>query len=277
MTEVVSAAVLGLFLGPFLRLCVDRVPDRLPMFGERLETGRSGFDTDLLPVVSWRSDTTPGIVVPVGSPDDVENASSRPTRRQAWRAPVIDVSTAAVLAVLAVRFGWSAQLPAMLVFGAALVVVTVIDIDHYRIPDRVVFPSLALVGGLLGVAAVAESVTGALVGAGIGALAYFGFLFLFFVVSPSGMGFGDVKLALLLGLVLGWTGAAQEIDGVLVDVGSLDALRLVLFGGLAGSVLGSIVGLAVIAVRGRRAHFPFGPSLCLGALGVVVFSASLLG
>lgn len=277
MTEVVSVAVLGLFVGPLLRLCIDRIPDRLAIFGPRTETGRSGLDSDLLPVVSWWSDTTPGIMVPVGSPDDVDDATSRPTRRQAWRAPAIDVSTGAVLAVLAARFGWSAQLPAMLAFGAALVVVTVIDIDHYRIPDRVVFPSLVLVGGLLVVAAVAESVTGALVGAGIGALAYFGFLFLFFVISPSGMGFGDVKLALLLGLVLGWTGAAQEIDGVLVEVGNLDALRLVLFGGLAGSVLGSIVGLAVIAVRGRRAHFPSGPSLCIGALGVVVFSASLLG
>lgn len=276
MIEVVSAAVLGLILGPFLRLCVDRIPDRLSLFGLRAESGRSGLSADLLPVVSWWNDTTPGIVAPVGSPDDVAEGIARQTRTQRWRAPAIDVGTAAVLAALAARFGWSAQLPAMLVFGAALVVVTVIDIDHYRIPDLVVFPSLLAVIVLLVGAAVVESVTGALVGAGVGALAYFGFLFVFFVISPSGMGFGDVKLALLLGLVLGWTGAAREVDGVLVDAGIVDSLRLVLYGGLAGSVLGSVVGLAVIAVRGRRAHFPFGPSLCLGALGVVVFSESLL-
>jgi leader peptidase (prepilin peptidase)/N-methyltransferase len=215
--------------------------------------------------------------VPVGSPDDVDDPASRPRVGARWRPPVIDLVTAAVLASLAARFGWSGQLAAVVVWGCALVPVSVIDIDHYRIPTRIVYPALGACAVLLAAAAVAASIPGALVGAGLAALAYGGFIFVFWFVYPAGMGFGDVRLAVLLGLVLGWTGAAQEIDGVLVDTGLLDAFRMFLFGGLAGSVIGSLVGVGAIVARGRRAHFPFGPSLCLGALLVVLFSEPLLG
>jgi len=278
--EVAIAVVLGLCAGPFLRLAVDRVPDRLPLFGERPASGQSGITTDLAPVMSWASATTPGIVVPVGSPDDVEDGQARDTRVQRWRAPVIDLATVVVLVSLALRFGGTpadVALPAMFVFGASLVVVSVIDIDHFRIPDRIVFPSIVACGVLLIAASVVASVPGALFGALFGALAYFGFLFLFFLVSPRGMGFGDVKLALLLGMVLGWTGAVSDVNGVLTESGLIDSFRLILYGGLVGSVLGSVVGLGVIAARGRRAHFPFGPSLCIGTLLVVLFSELALG
>ena len=273
----VFAAVVGLLVGPVLRLAVDRVPGRLPLFGTRPEAVGASVGRDLSPVVSWWSATTPGVIAPVGSPDDVADGEARATRVRRWRAPAIDLVTAVVFAALASRFGTTAALPAMLVFGAALVTVSVIDVDHYRIPDRVVFPALGLCTVLLAVASLVDDIDGAMVGAAVGAIAYFGFLFIFFLVSPSGMGFGDVKLALLLGLVLGWTGAVQEVDGVLVAGGLVDSFRLVLYGGLAGSVLGSLVGVVVISVRGRRAHFPFGPSLCLGALGVVLLSGPTLG
>ena len=274
---VVAAAVLGLVMGPFIRLLVDRVPDRLPLFGVRPDSGDSGLTRDLAPVLSWVSVTTPATLVPVGSPDDVDDPASRPRVRARWRAPVIDLVTAGVLASLAARFGWSGQLAAVLLWGCALVAVSVVDIDHYRIPTRIVYAALGACAALLAVAAVAASIPGALVGAGLAALAYGGFIFVFWFVYPAGMGFGDVRLAVLLGLVLGWAGSAQEIDGVLVDAGLLDAFRMFLFGGLAGSVIGSVVGVGAIAMRGRRAHFPFGPSLCLGALLVVLFSESLLG
>ncbi len=273
---VVVAAVLGLVAGPFIRLLVDRVPDRLPLFARHAERGGSATPRDLAPVLSWGSPTTPATVVPVGSPDDADDPADRPRVRARWRAPVIDVVTAVVLASLAARFGWSGQLAAMVVWGCALVAVSVIDLDHYRIPTILVYPTLLACAAALTVVAFAESIPRALLGAALGALAYGGFIFLFWLVYPAGMGFGDVRLAVLLGLVLGWVGAAQEVDGVLVDAGLLDPIRLFLFGGLAGSMLGSLVGIGVMAIRGRRAHFPFGPSLCLGALAVVLASEALL-
>lgn len=276
MIEVV-AIVIGLVVGPLVRLAVDRVPDRLPMFGPGGGSDAGVASRDLAPIVSWWSATTPGIVVPVGSPDDVEEGARRDTAVRRWRAPVIDLVCSATLFVLALAFDVPTAVPALFVFGVALVALSVIDIDHYRLPDRIVFPALGACIVLLAVASLVEGVPGALVGAAVGSVAYFGFLFVFFVVSPSGMGFGDVKLALLLGWVLGWTGAIDAVDGSLVETSVIDSLRLVLLGGLAGSVLGSVVGLAVIAVRGRSAHFPFGPSLCLGALVVVVLNGTALG
>lgn len=273
---VIASAVLGLVVGPLLRLAVDQVPDRRPLLlRRRPEDGPPVALIDVVPVASWFAPTPAATVVPVGSPDDHPDGG-RPTVVRRWRAPVIDAAAAIVLGALAGRVGAEAHLPALLVFGAALVVVTVIDLDHYRIPDRVVFPTLAASGALLVVAAVAADVVVGLSGAAVGASAYFGFLFLFFVVSPSGMGFGDVKLALLLGLHLGWAGAVTTVDGELVAGGVFDALGLTLIGAFLGSILGTVAGVVAVLLRGRRAHFPFGPALCLGALLAILFSDQLL-
>ncbi|MBK5223335.1 MAG: prepilin peptidase [Acidimicrobiia bacterium] len=276
---VVISALVGLVVGPLLRHAVDQVPLRRPVLRRRsADDGPPLRPADLVAIWSWMQDEPAATIVPVGSPDDHPDGE-RPVERRRWRAPAIDIGAAVVLGILGGRFGWSVQLPAFLAWGAALVVVTVIDIDHYRIPDRVVFPAFGAAVVLLGAAlAIGDptDVRGMAMAASLGALGYFGFLFVFFLVSPSGMGFGDVKLALLLGLHLGWAGAAVDADGVLGFVGSVHGLRLVLIGGLIGSVLGSVVGLGAMAARGRRAHFPFGPSLCVGALLAVVFSEQIL-
>lgn len=273
---VVACAALGLVIGPLLRTAIDQVPGRRPLLRRRGPAdGPPLAGTDLVPIASWFGPAPPATLVPVGSPDDHPDGD-RPVASRRWRAPVIDLGAAAVLAALAGRVGAEPHLAALLVFGAALVVVTVIDLDHYRIPDRVVFPTLAASGALLVVAALALDLVDGLWGAAVGAVAYFGFLFLFFVVSPSGMGFGDVKLALLLGLHLGWMGMLTTVDGELVTGGLFDALGLTLIGALLGSVLGTVAGVGALALRGRRAHFPFGPALCLGALLAIVFSDQLV-
>jgi leader peptidase (prepilin peptidase)/N-methyltransferase len=274
---VVIAALAGLAVGPVLRMAIDQVPPRRPVLLRRgPDDGPPVRGAHLTPVLSWRVDDAAATTVPVGSPDDAPDGE-RPTEVRRWRAPAIDLASAAVAASLAARFGAELELLPFLVWGAALVVVTVIDIDHYRIPDRVVFPTLAVCAALFVVVAVAWEIPDALASAALGAIAYFGFLFVFFVVSPAAMGFGDVKLALLLGLHLGWAGAVERTDEVAVAGSVFDALGLTIFGALIGSVLGSLVGVAMLALRGRRAHFPFGPSLCLGALLAVLFSQQLTG
>lgn len=210
-----------------------------------------------------------------GSPDDrVEGMVDATIVR--WRAPLIDLGCAVVMAALAHRAGWTATLPAFLVLGASLVAVTVIDIDHFRIPDRIVFPTLAVCTVLLALAAVVGGVGRGLVAASIGALAYFAFLFVFFFVFPRGMGFGDVKLALVLGLHLGWAGSVATVDGALVERGLTAGIQLVLMGALVGSLLGTVIGVGVLVASKRNAAFPFGPALCLGTVVVITFSESFL-
>ena len=262
---ILAAVVVGIAVGPFLRRLIDRVPGREPVFDA---------PEQLIPVGSWFKEEPAGTRVLVGSPDDRDDTTTTVLRR--WRAPVIDLGTAALLAVLAHRIGWNWPLAAYLVFGTALIAATVIDIDHFRIPDRIVFPALALSLPLLGLAAVIDGIPGALIAAVLGALAYFAFLFVFFIIWPRGMGFGDVKLALLLGLHLGWAGAVLSIDGANVYRGLEWGLQLVLLGALIGSALGAVMGLFVLVVAGRRGAFPFGPSLCLGAVVAIVFSSQLL-
>ncbi len=162
--------------------------------------------------------------------------------------------------------------PALLVVGyllmaGALITVSVIDIACFRLPDRIVLPAL----GLLAVVVVAESLRAGhpqrILFAVSGAAMYFGILLVVHLISPAGMGFGDVKLAALMGLGLGWLAA-----------GYVTAFVLVVWALGVGAVVASLVGLSLMAVQGlkRRTPIPFGPYLAFGALFVVLLSPHLI-
>ena len=85
---------------------------------------------------------------------------------------------------------------------------------------------------------------------------------------PAGMGFGDVKLALVMGLYLGWVGWTP-----LAPVAG--PLRLVLYALMLGCVIGVVFGLTVQIVTRKRGAFPFGPALAMGCLVVVLFAGDL--
>lgn len=271
---LILAACLGLVVGPFVRRLVDQVPGRHPLF-DASGAGVPFRTADLVPVRSWFDEQPAGSSLLAGSPDDRADGVVAATVTR-WRAPVIDIGCAVVMVALAHRVGWTAALPSFLVFGAALVTVTVIDIDHFRIPDRIVFPTLGATVVLLSGAAVLGDVQRGLLAAGVGALAFFAFLFVFFFIFPKGMGFGDVKLALVLGLHLGWAGSVATVDGTLVERGITAGIQLVLMGALVGSLLGTVIGVGVLIASKRNAAFPFGPALCLGAVVAIVFSESFV-
>src|SRR5207302_11218436 len=149
-----------------------------------------------------------------------------------------------------------------LVFFASLVVITFIDLEHYIIPNRVLYPTIFVSVPLLVIAAAAQSEWGNLERAVVGAVVAWVFFLVLHLVSPRGMGFGDVRLSFLLGLFLGW----------------LD-LRHVFLGVFLGFLLGSIVGvvLMVLRRRGRKDHIPFGPFLAAGAVIAVLFGSTILG
>ena len=94
---------------------------------------------------------------------------------------------------------------------------------------------------------------------------YFGLLLVAHLVSPRGMGFGDVKLALLMGMFLGWLGWAPDEQVV-------GPVRLVLYALVLGCVLGVVFGLAHRVLTKEREGFPFGPSLAVACLVVLVLA-----
>jgi leader peptidase (prepilin peptidase) / N-methyltransferase len=177
--------------------------------------------------------------------------------RGAVRPPVLEVVTALLFGLAGLRFGSSWALPAFLVLAAVGVLLAVVDLQHRLLPNRVVVPSLGLGVALLVLPAALEGAWPALLRAVLGAGALFAAFLVLALVSPGGMGMGDVKLAALVGLHLGWLGWAA-----------------VALGAVAGFVVQAVVALGLLASRriGLRAELPFGPAMLAGATLAVGWS-----
>jgi leader peptidase (prepilin peptidase)/N-methyltransferase len=175
--------------------------------------------------------------------------------------------TSALFALAAFRFEDAPVLVLVtyLAFFLAVVALAVIDLRLFRLPDAIVGGSLVLALPLMTLASLVADDAAQVQPALIGGAFYFGFLLLAHLVFPRGMGFGDVKLAALLGLHVGWLAP----DG-------LTSVALVLYAMIAGFLVGSAAGIVLFAVHGRSRHYPFGPFLIGGALVVIFFSAALL-
>jgi leader peptidase (prepilin peptidase)/N-methyltransferase len=152
------------------------------------------------------------------------------------------------------------QLPAFLYLASAGLALAMIDIDTKRLPNALTLPSY-LIGGLLLLApAIADAMWNEYLRAWLGALALYAFYFILALIYPKGMGWGDVKLAGVLGLYLGWLGW-----GVLV------------VGGFLGFLLGAVLGGALMALRraGRKSKIPFGPFMLLGSLLAILWGQEI--
>lgn len=227
MLLAVASAVAGLVVGRALTVVVDRVPARAPV------------GPDLVRLLRKPLGRTPGA-----------------------HSPVLELATAALFLAAALRLGADWALPAFLLFFTALVAVAAIDLEHYIVPNRIVLATLVASVPLLLVAALLGADWPSLRTALIGSVAAGAGLLVINLISPRGMGMGDVKLALVLGLYLGW-----------LDLGH------VLLGLFLGFLLGALGGVVLIAVRlrTRRDHVPFAPFLAGGAILAVLFGDPLLG
>jgi leader peptidase (prepilin peptidase)/N-methyltransferase len=167
---------------------------------------------------------------------------------------VVGLLAAAVLGTLAAQFdGW--ELAAYSVVGRGLVVLSWIDVRAQWLPREVTALTAAVAAPLLVVAALVAHEPHRLLGALAGALLALVILLAIHLVSRGGLGDGDVRLAPLLGMALGW------LNPALVPVG-------LLFGCFAGAVTGLV--LMAIGRAGRRTQVPFGPFLALGTLAALV-------
>ena len=241
---VVVCAVLGLMIGSFLTVVVDRVPRGDSIVTPPSACGSCGLrlgPLDLVPVLSWLA--LRGRCRRCRAPIGIEPI-------------VVELANASLFVLFGLHFGAAAVLPAFCILGAALVALTWIDLRERRLPREITHVAFVLGAIALSVAALVDEeprrIWTMVFGAGL-ALAIMGAIYL---GSRGGLGEGDVRLAPLLGLYLGW------LNPGIVPVG--------LF---YGFVLGAVVGVAMMAAgkAGRRTALPFGPFLAAGTV-VAVFA-----
>jgi leader peptidase (prepilin peptidase) / N-methyltransferase len=190
---------------------------------------------------------------PWGTADDAARRPPPPV--------LVALGTGALFALTAWQFGLGWDLPAFLFMAAAAVLLTVIDVQHRLLPNRVVLPSLGIGALLLTVVAAFTGDWPSLLRAGVGAAVLFAVFLLLALISPNSLGMGDVKLAALLGLYLGWLGWG-----------------FVVVGAAAGFVVQAVGALGLLAARriGLRAELPFGPAMLLGAALAIAWGDLLL-
>lgn len=240
---------LGVVVGPGLGVVVDRLIDRSsPAPEHRCVTCRAGLGlASLRPVLSWRQ--------------RCEGCGHHKGRRY----PAIDLATAAVFGSLALRFDSGWMLVPYLALAAVLIVLSAIDFQTHRLPNVVVWP--AFVVGLFVILIISgqRDYTGGIYSALLGCAIFAGFLGVAHLIHEPGMGLGDVKLALTLGLFLGW-----------LQPGLIDTARLVLTTIFVALVTGAIGGIVYNAIRSRgRAEVPFGPALAAATLVAVLASGAV--
>jgi leader peptidase (prepilin peptidase)/N-methyltransferase len=231
------AGALGAALGSFLNVVAYRLPRRESLVRPASRCPGCGTPIkpyDNLPVLGW-------LLLRGSCRSCGEQISSR--------YPLVEGMTAGLAAAVVLTKHSAASIVLSLVLVAVLVPVALIDLDHRIIPNRITLPaavSALAIGLALHPAGVPEQL---IAGAAAG-----GFLLIFALAYPRGMGMGDIKLAAVLGLFLG-----REV-GVAI---------------LAGVLLATMVGAVVMArvgvERGRKTALPFGPFLALG--GVVALLA----
>ncbi|MEW2397418.1 A24 family peptidase [Streptomyces sp. NPDC046862] len=187
-----------------------------------------------------------------------EVANTDPEASYGPSTPVVALVTALVCAALALTTGTRPELAVWLLLAPVGVLLTLVDLRVQRLPDPLTLPFAGTALVLLGAAALLPEHAGQWRTALFGSLALGGFYFLFFLIRPIALGFGDVKLALGLGAVLGWYGWGALFLGT-----------------LAGSVIGS-VHVTVLFARGRagrRTPIAIGPYLIAGAFVGVLMEA----
>ena len=246
---VVFSAVLGLAIGSFLNVVIWRVPRKLsvvrpPSHCPQCETPIRTLDN--VPVVSWIA---------------LRGNCRHCGNRIPIRYPLVEAGCGVLFAAVAARFGWSWELPAYLLLAAALLAISIIDLEHFIVPDRITAPLTVGGLGLLGLAAIAEGSGWRFGRTLLGGLAFFAFFLVLNLLYPKGMGMGDVKLAFSLGAYMGWLGWGQ-----------------VFLGGFLAFLLGALVGVSLIAtgIKGRKDAVPFGPFLAAGAVITILVGDPVL-
>lgn len=251
MTPFLAAAcgVLGLMVGSFLNVVVHRVPRKESVVAPRSRCPGCGTylaPRDNVPVVSWL--LLRGKCRSCGEPISA-------------RYPMIEALTGVLFAITAVRLGADWALPAFFIVVAGLIAISAVDLERFIVPNRILYPTLFIAAPLLVLAGALNDDWGSVRTAAIGGVLAWGLLLVIHLISPKGMGFGDVRLAGLIGMTLGWLSVGHVLVGLFLAF-------------LTASVVG--VSLIVLNLKGRKDKVPFGPFLALGAYLAILFGSPIL-
>lgn len=239
--ELAIVTFLGLAIGSFLNVCIHRLPrgESLVSPGSRCPAcGYALRAVDNIPLVSYLF---------------LRGRCRACGTRISVRYPVVEIVTAVVFLLHYDVFGWTALLAVRALFAAAMIALFAIDLEHQLLPDAVTLPGIVagLVASVFLPPGIRDALLGTLVGGGvlwaIGE-AYYRYS------GQEGMGGGDVKMLAMIGAFLGW--------------------QLVIVTLVLSSVAGSVIGLAIIAIKrgGMKYALPFGTFLAIAAV-----AASLWG
>ncbi|MGC1237386.1 MAG: prepilin peptidase [Acidimicrobiales bacterium] len=246
---IVGCALFGLAVGSFLNVVIYRVPrhesivsprSRCPSCSEPIK------EYDNIPVLSWLL---------------LRGRCRNCQARISPRYLVVELIGGALFAGLAARMGFAWELPAYLIFLSSLLALSCIDLELLVLPKKIIYPTLLLVALLLVVASAATHDWDRLLTGAIYAAGWFVIFFLMNFASPRVLGFGDVRLAPLLGLALGWLG-----------------WRYVVLGFFSANLIGAVIGLSLIALKrmNRDQPVPYGVFLAAGA-ALAIFAGPEIG
>ena len=239
--EMLLVFTLGASVGSFLNVCIYRIPAGQSVVSPPSHCFACGEKlglVDLVPILSYFY---------------LRAKCRRCGEPFSGQYPLVEFITGVLFALVLLRFGVAWETLAGWVFLSVLVAVTVIDIHHRIIPDKIV-----IVGVVLGLPLVALQSWPTLWSGLAGFVAAGLFLLAIAVVSRGGMGGGDIKLAALMGLYLGLQNVAV-------------ALFLAF---LVGGVFG--IFLLVTGLKGRKDAVPFGPYLALGGIAALFWGSQLV-
>ncbi|MCJ7764158.1 MAG: prepilin peptidase, partial [Dehalococcoidales bacterium] len=227
-------ALLGIAVGSFLNVCIDRLPENQSLIAPPSHCSacqkRLSF-ADLIPVFSY-----------LWLRGRCRHCQASIPRRILW----VEIATGAAFAFLFWHYGLSGELAVAAFYFCLFIVLLVIDLEHHILPNRLVYPGAAvamILSVFLSRLEVVPGIASAAAGGGIG----LGIFLLIVVLSRGGMGWGDVKMAALIGMVTGYP---------LIFVAILLA---VVSGGLVAWIL------ILSKAKSRKQGIPFGPFLSLAA------------
>lgn len=241
---VAAIALLGLVIGSFLNVVIYRVPREESI----------AFPASHCP--NCKTNLRPWHNVPLLSWLALRGRCHYCNISISARYPLVEAGTAALFAAITLRFGLSIELPAYLYLAAIGVTLAMIDFDVRRLPDTIVLPSYVVAVLLLMPAGAATGDWAAATRSLAGMAAFAAMYFALTIAYPNGLDLGDVKLAGLLGLYLGWI-----------------SWSAILIGAFGGFLLAGIGGTAVAAAprgRHRAASFALAPCM-LAAAGLALF------
>lgn len=241
---IAFCGLLGLAVGSFLNVVIYRVPRKQSIVSPRSACPSCSApirERDNIPVLSWL--LLRGRCRDCGAPISPQY-------------PLVELLTAGLFVWTAARFGASWELPAYLVLFAGLVPLAVIDAELMVLPTRIVSPVTAAVSALLLMASAGTGHWHQLVVGLACAAAWCAVFLALYLISPRFLGLGDVRLAPLLGISLGWLGVGYAVLGF-----------------FAANLIGAVIGLVLIAVKGytRQDRVAYGVFLAAGcAVGVLL-------